>query len=229
MPLWLAPPLVVLPNVLSSVKGADTKVWVKLIVVHFVSWLLTVGGTSALFHAMRGGGKGSAVNEERQTSDAPCADNSSNSGSSAHADSVAEEKALRLRKQMQLLRFWGVVALGCYSASAAKLLPTAPALATTSIAALSAGNVLPPDLKAAVHPIVFTSVVTAAATVLLYRLRGESHTWREALREFFLNGKGGPSAPLTAGDLFFSMLGPCCVGLALRIYTLMEVDDIVIL
>lgn len=214
MPLWLSAPLVALPNALLAVKQADSKTWVKLGVVHFLSWLGTVYGTSALYRSI-----------EHMTSDRGKSNHSSKEyfqGKSTTNNNVntSPQSYEKKRKQLRLIRFWGVVAAGFYIASAAKYCPVTPALAATStVSILAANEFIPPSIKKVVHPIVVTAFASAVATILLQHLRGSGNTseavsWRDALKTYFSNQKGA----LTAGDLLLDWMGPSCAALAFRVF-----------
>eukprot|EP01041_Mallomonas_annulata_P001625 gene1625-3145_t len=236
MPLWLAPPLVTLPNALLSVKGADRKTWIKVAVVHLVCWIATVLGTSQLFALL----KHKKPNPSENTKEGNCEESTSADENCKDSTNTTPlpSAASNINKKMKILKFWGAVAVSFYVASSANLCPTTPALAATSIAAMTAGDLLPPAVKTVLHPVITTAVVSAVASIVLHRLRGqgsgsglegEGHevTWQEALRLYFSNGKVNSSgrAGDTAGDVFFSMLGPCCVGLSLRIFSLLQLPE----
>lgn len=220
MPLWLTPPLVVLPNALLSVKDADAKTWCKLAVVHFFLWCLNVLGASKLYAILK---------SVTKTDPAQAVDRSPSTETSEQCvPSIKATKNNDISKKVKLLKFWLSVAVGFYGCSIAKMCDPTPALATTSIAAMCVGDSLPPEVKQIVHPVIFTAVVTAVATSVLHTVRKDPGSSLDALNGYFANGKavGGKDAgTLTAGDVFFSMLGPCCVGLALRIHTFLQLPE----
>jgi len=207
MTLWLCPPLVVLPNALMTVKGSSTSCWIKLALVHFISWVITVIGTSKIYRILNKDG---------------------NIFINRHSNSIIEDtppvipnpqatQNIRLKKQIQVLKFWGAVAVGFYTASCVGVCPPAPALAATSIAALSGGNLLPPNVKKVIHPLFTAAVISGVSSIILYKIRQSPNTWQQSLCAYFSSGK---SREFTPGDLFFSLLGPSCTALAFRIYAL---------
>mmetsp|Transcript_22260 Transcript_22260/g.22432 ORF Transcript_22260/g.22432 Transcript_22260/m.22432 type:complete len:487 (+) Transcript_22260:144-1604(+) len=239
MPLWLAPPLVVLPNALLSVKEADTQMWIKLALVHFVSWAATVWGSSKLYSAMTMSSEEDSSSSSLSlsppspppslSSDEKLTDKDTEREREAKTESSAAEdtnKTSLYLKKIRLLRFWGVVAAGFYGLAVTGVVPPSPALATVSIAAQCSGDLLPARVKQVVHPVIVTAVISAIATLIMHYVRKDPGNWQDALRSFFNNGKlSGRETEMMAGDLFFSFLGPCCVGLALRIHTLLQLPE----
>jgi len=223
MPLWLTPPLVVLPNALLSVKDADRKTWFKLAVVHLFLWCITALGTSKLYAIL----KSIATKGPSEPSPSP------ESASSVHQSGECGSPVMTstrdvFQKKLKLLQFWGSVAVGFYGCSLAKMCDTAPALATTSVAAMVVGDMLPPTVKKVIHPVIFTAVTVSIATAVLHHVRKDPGSLLDSLSRYFANGKavnGLTAGTLTAGDLFFSMLGPCCIGLALRIHTFLQLPE----
>lgn len=207
MTLWLCPPLVVLPNALMTVKGSSASCWIKLALVHFISWIITMIGASKIYRILNKDG---------------------NIFLNRHSNSIIEDSPpvildpnaaqnLRRKKQIQLLKFWGAVAVGFYTASCVGVCPPAPALASTSIVALAGGNLLPTHIKKVIHPLFTAAVISGVSSIVLYKIRQSPNTWQQSLCSYFSSGK---SQEFTPGDLFFSLLGPSCTALAFRIFAL---------
>jgi uncharacterized membrane protein len=190
MPLWLSPPLVMLPKALKSIQGADAKCWIKLLLVHYGLWIASTAGTAKLFDLLENGltkkQVSSITNEEKHTvgTRMPTMQESIDSGAAAK---------LR-KKQMKLLRFWFGVTMGFHAAAvgssgAVAAAVATPAIATSTVAALSAGNMLPKDVKKVVHPLLVAAFITALSTLAIERLRksraGECETsWIDSLSTF---------------------------------------------
>ena len=52
MSLWLVPSLVLLPNALRKIEGANKSMWVKLIITHFVLWCGSTVGSAKLYELL---------------------------------------------------------------------------------------------------------------------------------------------------------------------------------
>ena len=105
------------------------------------------------------------------------------------------------------------------------------ALASTSITALSVGSSLPVNIRKALHPLIFTTVITIMATLLterakdaLYRNREvrsmPARSWIDQLDAFIPSSGSGSSAAISTfypGSFFAAFLGPSCTALAFRI------------
>jgi len=98
MPLWLAPPLVVLPNALLNVSGTNAQIWLKLVLAHILCWVITVTGTSKLFRIFNRLGSNTSVSHMPSSQD----DQRNRSVSSTPLRSNYE-------KSLKLLKFWGAV------------------------------------------------------------------------------------------------------------------------
>ena len=132
MPLWLTPPLVVLPNALRAVKGATPIIWIKLFIIHLSCYILTLMGTSKLFKLLK------QISNQQQHQilqrslsipNSTCVDieieniykennaciNNNNNNTSpimkATQTTTNTDDTLILKK-LKILKFWGIVAVG---------------------------------------------------------------------------------------------------------------------
>jgi len=69
----------------------------------------------------------------------------------------------------------------------AKVLPPAPALATTSICAMTAGTMIPLHIRKVIHPIFVTALASGIAAIILEQIKKEPASWRNALCSYFSN------------------------------------------
>lgn len=144
-----------------------------------------------------------------------------------------ELKKERFEKQLKLLKFWGGVTVFFYAAPMGGLLKSkTPALASTTITALIAGNMMSDEVKKILHPLLFASIISAVAAVVSDKY---IHTNKDNLQQMFL-AKSKPweeslftftSPPqikqdMKAGDYFSLLIGPACVALAFRIFSQTE-------
>ncbi len=138
------------------------------------------------------------------------------------------DKATKQRKQMKLIRFWGIVSIVFYAGAGSGVInSTNPALATTSITAYAAGMSMPSKVKKVLHPLLFTALVSAVAVVIVEKIKRkgrplETSDWTELLQEFTPAGKLSPQSSadpfIPPGKLFSLLLGPACTALAFRIF-----------
>ena len=205
MPLWLAPPLVVLPNALLSVSGTNAKIWFKLVLAHILCWVITVTGTSKLFRIYNRMGNSIAITHP----------SASHLEERKHGTPGAVALKSNYEKSLRLLKFWGAVTVAFYGGTVLKVLPSAPALATTSICAMTAGTMIPLHIRKIIHPIFVTAAASGVAAILLESIKKDPAPWKNALCGYFSNGRDKNWTP---GDVFFAMLGPSCSALAFRMF-----------
>jgi len=201
MPLFLTPPLVVLPNNLADVQGGRN--WIRLAVVHFCSWFVSVGTTI---------GVSKAIQSALRTQNRRCSKSRllKDTSPSKRTPGSAEDPAARRKR---LFKAWRVVTAAC-----AILLPTRfgnkPVLFSATVLSLLAGQSLPKSISKVIHPLVVASASTAIASVLLGRLN--SVPGSAALKEYFRNA--GLNSSLGPGDIFFSVLNASCCALGVRMF-----------
>ena len=109
--------------------GGAALMWIKLIVLHFLLWVTSTVGTSQLFrlldkklsntgNTMTPGSTnlGTSSTSPSTTTTTTLPSSSSVPSSSSHLPSLAAEE--KLKKQLQLLKFWGGVTAAFYAAPA---------------------------------------------------------------------------------------------------------------
>jgi hypothetical protein len=202
MPLWLAPPLVMLPKALQSIKGANANVWVKLVLVHYGLWAASTVGTAKLFELIDG-----SSSEKRNASvDAP-----QGNASSSSTESAANN--LR-RKQLKVFRFWFGVTVAFHAAAASGTTVAAaavtPALASSTIAALSGGILLPKGVKKVVHPLLLAALISALSAVITDRWikQKQEGSWIDSLSTYL---RGSGSGEMRSVHCAVSVLMKCKV------------------
>mmetsp|Transcript_25074 Transcript_25074/g.32547 ORF Transcript_25074/g.32547 Transcript_25074/m.32547 type:complete len:479 (+) Transcript_25074:102-1538(+) len=202
MPLFLTPPLVVLPNNLGDVKGG--KDWARLVAVHFLGWVVSVSSTVAVAKAISKATKEnqeSGQQEEKDTSSTP---HRASKPSTKKAESPAERRA-------RLLKAWRVITAACYI-----LLPKLgkdPALFSTTILSLIGGQSLPKSVTKVLHPLVVAGAVTSVVSSILGKMEGLSG--EDALKSYHKNKGLGDMGP---GDSFFALLNASCCALGIRMF-----------
>ena len=185
MSLWLVPPLVLLPNAIKKVgrgvdgrgKGPSAAVWMRVAVVHFGLFVVTNIVSASIYRAIDGPSpqvevaSTVSVTAIASTSIAASEDSVSESEEEAAAAvvvavaAVAEEKR---QKQLKIMKFWGGVTIAFYAAAGVGkgAISTTPALACSSITALSAGVAMPSKIKKVLHPLLFTALVSGVCVIL---------------------------------------------------------------
>eukprot|EP00752_Nemacystus_decipiens_P012372 g10966.t1 len=238
MPLYLAPPLIVLPNALSEVKGAA--MWARLGGVHVVGWVLSILSTAAVakasqkasvdgdtaeeqsaapqVDASRGTAEAEAVPAEPmgapQDRTTGCTEGEAvaPAAAAAAAEGGGEGKPKsKEEKAAEMRKAWAVITAATYA-----LLPVCkegPAAVSTTVLSLLHANALPPGVKKILHPLVVCSIITGGASYGLGSARGLP--LKAALEGYF------PKAGMLsggAGDLFFGMLNASCCALGFRMF-----------
>lgn len=144
-----------------------------------------------------------------------------------------EIKQKKLENKLRLLKFWGGVTVFFYAAPMSGFLKSkTPALASTTVTALIAGNLMSDKVKKIVHPLLFASVISAVAAVVSDKYLNtnkdnlqeifllKSKPWEESL--FTFTSPPHISQDMKAGDYFSLIIGPACVALAFRIFSQAE-------
>ncbi|CAM9154280.1 unnamed protein product [Ectocarpus sp. 12 AP-2014] len=237
MPLYLAPPLIVLPNALSEVKGAA--MWARLGGVHVVGWALSILSTAAVAKATQNasdaskppseesgaggdvstGGSAEAVPAEPVggVQDAAAVGDMSGEGAGCGSSAAAagEEGGAKVKskeeKAADMRKAWAVITAATYA-----LLPwceEGPAAVSTTVLSLLHANALPPGVKKILHPLVVCSLITGGASYGLGAAR--DLPLKTALEGYF------PKAGMVsggAGDLFFGVLNASCCALGFRMF-----------
>eukprot|EP00903_Cladosiphon_okamuranus_P018345 g16877.t1 len=240
MPLYLAPPLIVLPNALSEVQGAA--MWARLGGVHVVGWVLSILSTAAVAKASQNATNDHGDTPEEQSA-APGVDarggtavgapaepvgasqdgstGGAEGGAPAAAAAAADAAAVegggkdkpksKEEKAAEMRKAWAVITAATYA-----LLPVCkegPAAVSTTVLSLLHANALPPGVKKILHPLVVCSIITGSASYGLGAARGLP--LKSALEGYF------PKAGMLsggAGDLFFGMLNASCCALGFRMF-----------
>jgi len=150
-------------------------------------------------------------------------------------DDTSEEelKKKNLENKLRLLKFWGGVTVFFYAAPMSGFLKSkTPALASTTVTALIAGNMMSDKVKKIVHPLLFASIISAIAAVISDKYLNinkdnlqeifllKSKPWEESL--FTFTSPPHISQDIKAGDYFGLVIGPACVALAFRIFSQTE-------
>ncbi|CAM9444816.1 unnamed protein product [Chrysoparadoxa australica] len=212
MPLYLTPPLVVLPNAIQQVKGGGS-MWAKLAGVHISGWILTLISTGALArYIQRRSSKGSEV--EPTSSDAQV--DTAVEVDSASADGIAQvedegEDTKQDTEKDDLRAAWEV--LTALSFAVSPYTGPGPASFSSTVMALMHGNALPAGWKKVLHPLVVSSLGAGIAAVVQGRSKGMDVA--SSLTGYFPK-KGMNSG--AAGDLLFGLLGASCCALGFRMY-----------
>jgi|MDTB01.2.fsa_nt_gb putative effector of murein hydrolase len=145
----------------------------------------------------------------------------------AMEEAEVDAATLKRRKQMKLIRFWSALSVAFYAGAGAGVIDsTNPALATTSITALTMGMGMNSKVKKVLHPLLFTAFVSAVAVVIVEKIKRHgrrdisAEDWTDLLVEFTPAAGGTPSRDrfMAAGKLFSLLLGPSCTALAFRIF-----------
>lgn len=207
MALWLVPPLVLVPKAASSLKESSPSMWAKTIVIHYALFLSTIIGAGALYKAIKPSGE---TGSTAIPTAAPAA--------TLNAAATAAAAAVKRKKQLVVLKFWGVVAIGFHASDGGDAAKTV-ALTSTAIAAISAGNMMDPSVKKVLHPLLFSAIVSGVVTIVKDQLGANpSADPIEALVNEF-SYKAGIWKDSKSGDLLYMFLGPACAALAFRIYS----------
>ncbi|CAM9183845.1 unnamed protein product, partial [Phaeothamnion confervicola] len=238
MPLYLTPPLVVLPDALATVKAGggdgvegECRMWAKLGGIHCGGWLFTLLTTAAMARWIQQRAARTAAAAAAAAKDGALTAASSSSSSAVAATAGAGEGAATAgagevaatavtaaaccvsgrEVAVRMRQAWAVLTAASYLA-----LPVAgskPATFSTTVLALLYGNALPPTAKKVLHPLVVCSLATGVIAAALGRLEGRATS--EALSAYFSKRgmlRGG------AGDLFFGLLGSSCCALGFRMF-----------
>jgi putative effector of murein hydrolase len=230
MPLYLAPPLVALPNALKGI-GSDSSasMWAKLGCIHAAGWLFTLVSTAAIAKKVQQYSHPSNDTTTVATDNAPAdadetepvsADAAVDETVAAAADDVADTastatttsaaKAVK-SKDDKMKEAWTAIAAASFIL--APVYGSTPATFSTTVLSLLHGNALPKRIKDVIHPLVTCSVVTGVVAVVFGRCCGL--TSQQALDHYF-NKKGMLKGG--AGDVYYGLLSTCCCALGVRMF-----------
>jgi putative effector of murein hydrolase len=227
MPLYLAPPLVALPNALKGI-GSDSSasMWAKLGCIHAAGWLFTLLSTAAIAKKVQQYSHPSTGAITTTTESAPA---DTDATEQVSADATDDETVVAVpdadltakssttsaesvkSKDAKMKEAW--TAITAASFILAPVYGSTPATFSTTVLSLLHGNALPKRIKDVIHPLVTCSVVTATVAVVFGRCCGLSST--QALDHYF-NKKGMLKGG--AGDVYFGLLSTCCCALGVRMF-----------
>ncbi len=235
MSLWLVAPCVLLPRAIQNVqiRRGGRGVWVRALLVHLGLWLGTTCLTATVFDKID---KKYCNQPIHSLSEGTCSEKVSASELALTEEpSAPEQPQDTMDKKVRLIRFWGVITASFYAAAAGGVMNTGPALASTSITALSVGISMDASIKKVIHPLIFTAIITIFATICTERIRDSVHlrggkhriperTWIETLSAFASHSSESPTVRawshpgggVSPGSVFSSLLGPSCTALAFR-------------
>jgi putative effector of murein hydrolase LrgA (UPF0299 family) len=147
MPLYLAPPLVSVPNAVAEVKGGSAGMWAKLGAVHFTGWIFTLVSTAMVARRL----------QKKQHIKADVPEEGEEGGGAAaaaltspsHAESLRDraKMAVIAEKKAKMRKAWSVI-----TAASFILVPfcgPSPATFSATVLGLLHGNNLPRSVKQA--------------------------------------------------------------------------------
>eukprot|EP00612_Vaucheria_litorea_P008341 CAMPEP_0171470518 /NCGR_PEP_ID=MMETSP0946-20130122/195_1 /TAXON_ID=109269 /ORGANISM="Vaucheria litorea, Strain CCMP2940" /LENGTH=429 /DNA_ID=CAMNT_0011999909 /DNA_START=187 /DNA_END=1473 /DNA_ORIENTATION=- len=213
MPLYLAPPLIILPNSLNEMESKGISDLLKMGGVHAFGWIFTLTSTGFISKTIE-----DVVTQFNQKNATKSFFNHTSISSTVNSDRITTNKEPNEKNsnpknsnQEKMMKAWRIITASSYML--APFIGMKPATFSTTIYSLLLGNSMPTKLKSIIHPLVTCSMTTAIVAIILGHSKGLD--MNAALCHYFTK-KGIIKG--SSGDVFFGLLNACCTALGVRMF-----------